>query len=115
MDEFGDGGRALWEAITAEHELDAAQRVQLVEACRIKDRCDWLDVHVRDNPDDLAASRLAGALANQLKQLLAALRLPDANGRRPQYRGARGAQRPTVAGGAAKVSSLDRARARKGA
>ena len=44
---------------------------------------------------------------------MAALRLPDAAGRKPQYRGPRGAQAPTVPGG--KVSSLDRARARKGA
>lgn len=113
MDHFEAGGAALWDAVTAEHELDAVQRVQLVEACRIKDRCDWLDGLVRGNRDDLALLTKANDSANQMKQLLAALRLPDAAGKRPQYRGPRGAQVPTVPGG--KVSSLDRARARKGA
>lgn len=113
MDDFGEGARALWEAVTAAHDLDAVQRVQLVEACRIKDRCDWLDGQVRENPGDLALLTKANDSANQMKQLLAALRLPDAAGRKPQYRGPRGAQAPTVPGG--KVSSIDRARARKGA
>lgn len=56
------------------------------------------------------AAKLANETANGMKQLLAALRLPDAQGKRPQYRGPRGAQAPTIPGG---VSSLDRARARK--
>lgn len=132
------GGRALWRSIVAEHELDAAQLVQLTEACRMKDRCDELDRIVRgkgvlelmqfrsmlgsgdgseDSPIkveikfDSVIDR-ANATANAMKQLLAALRLPDpATGKRPQYRGPRGAQKPTVPGGS--VSSLDRARAAK--
>lgn len=112
------GGEALWSAIAEDHELDATQLVQLEEACRIKDRCDALDRAVRDLEDNgdlkdyIHAVSQANASANQMKQLLAALRLPDPQtGKKPQFRGPRGAQKPTVAGGA-QVSSLDRARAR---
>ena len=105
------GGRALWASIADAHELDAAQLVQLEEACRAKDRCDLLaSLYAEGHDSKLLAD--ANATANLMKQLLAALRLPDPNtGKRPQYRGPRGAQKPTVAGG--KVSSLERARASK--
>ena len=86
----------------------------MLEACRIKDRCDWLDEAGRHAEDALEFVKLANASANQMKQLLAALRLPDAAGVRPQYRGPRGAQAPSVPGGKeGSVSSLERARARK--
>lgn len=121
------GGTALWKAIVADHDLDAQQTVQLTEACRAKDRLDQLDNLLRgdigtwseivtDQEGTPVSLRIDSALqrandtANLLKQLLAALRLPDsATGKRPQRRGARGAQAPSVPGG--KVSSLDRARA----
>ena len=105
------GGRALWTSIADAHELDAAQLVQLEEACRAKDRCDLLaSLYAEGHDSKLLAD--ANATANLMKQLLAALRLTDPNtGKRPQYRGPRGAQKPTVAGG--KVSSLERARASK--
>ncbi len=123
------GGRALWSAITEEHDLDAPQLVQLEEACRAKDRLDQLDLVLRgdvatwseivfDSDGRSVSLRIDTALdkanttANLMKQLLAALRLPDAQtGKRPQYRGPRGAVKPQQPGGA-KVSSLDRARAR---
>ena len=114
---LASGGTTLWQAITEDHDLDATQAVQLEEACRIKDRCDTLDKAVRtledtgELKDYMSAVAQANASANQMKQLLAALRLPDENGKKPQYRGPRGAQKPSVAGG--KVSSLDRARAAK--
>lgn len=125
---LGPGGRALWTGITDDHELDAAQVAQLTEACRMKDRCDQLDAVLRGDvatwtdivtdsdgtPVSLrvdAALSKANETANGMKQLIAALRLPDeATGKRPQRRGPRGAQKPTVAGG--KVSSIERARAR---
>lgn len=131
---LGAGGRALWRDITTDHpELDPSQRVQLLEACRAKDRLDKLDGLLRGDVDtwvklvvDVSSDGQifelrvtqglvqANATANLLKQLLAALRLPDEEtGKRPQYRGPRGAQKPTVPGGAGKVSSLDRARAAK--
>jgi hypothetical protein len=125
------GGKALWTAIDEDHDLDATQLVQLEEACRAKDRLDQLDELLRGDVDtwaklvidirsdgDVFELRMTQALnqanttANLMKQLLAALRLPDTQtGKRPQYRGPRGAQKPTVPGGA-KVSSLDRARQR---
>jgi hypothetical protein len=126
---LAEGGRALWESITEAHELDAAQLVQLTEACRAKDRLDKLDQLLRGDVDtwatlthrthtedyelvvDKALDR-ANTTANLMKQLLAALRLPDeATGKKPQYRGARGSYSPKVPGG--KVSSLERARAAK--
>lgn len=126
---LGSGGKALWKAITDEHDLDATQTVQLEEACRAKDRLDQLDKLLRGDierwTDDVwqegrqryelkidAALGKANETANLMKQLLAALRLPDPQtGKKPQYRGPRGAQKPTTPGG--KVSSLDRARQRK--
>lgn len=112
-DGLGSGGRNLWDAIAGAHELDAGQLVQLEEACRAKDRCDFLDRLIQAGDEGWQSLlKDANATANLMKQLLAALRLPDeATGKRPQYRGARGAQKPSVSGG--KVSSLDRARARK--
>ena len=128
---LGSGGRALWRAIDGAHELDATQLVQLEEACRAKDRLDKLDDVLRGDHDTwmrlyvdplsedgtvlelrvTQALSQANATANLMKQLLAALRLPDeATGKRPQYRGPRGAQKPSVPAG---VSSLDRARAAK--
>lgn len=122
-DGLGPGGRSLWDAITGLHELDAGQQVQLHEACRAKDRLDrldtvlsgdadtWMRLTHRLNTDDYelkidAALSQANATANVLKQLLAALRLPDAkSGKRPQVRGARGAYKPSGT-----VTSLDKFR-----
>lgn len=124
-EDFNAGGRALWDAITEAYELDPVQLVQLTEACRAKDRLDKLDELLRGDVASWvsivgeegnlslrvdAALDKANTTANLLKQLIAALRLPDADGKRPQYRGPRGAQAPSVPSG---VSSLDRARARK--
>ena len=109
---LGSGGRSLWSEITEAHDLDAAQQVQLVEACRAKDRLDKLDELLRGEVETWArlthnlrtedyelkiddALAKANATANLLKQLLAALRLPDeATGKRPQVRSARGAYKP---------------------
>lgn len=124
------GGRQLWIDVTSVHELDALQLVSLVEACRAKDRLDRLDEVLRGDAetwmrlvhrlqtedyelkiDQALAS--ANTTANLFKQLLASLRLPDvSSGKRPQQRGGgRGTYAPTATG-AAKVSSLEAARAR---
>jgi hypothetical protein len=127
------GGSALWVLITKAHpELDPMQNVTLLEACRAKDRLDklddvlrgdadtWMRLAVDPRSDDgtvfevriTQALAQANATANLMKQLLASLRLPDVAGKRPQQRGgARGAYSAT--GKDAKVSSIDRARARK--
>ena len=130
MTEFGPGGQRLWDAITAAHEeLDAQQEVQLTEACRMKDRLDKLDELLRGDvgawatiedldgrPSVLVISSAldkANATANVMKQLLAAMRLPDSTGKRPQQRGgARGSYGAQTPGGGT-VSSIDRARKRK--
>lgn len=131
---FAPGGQRLWDAITEKHELDEAQRVQLVEACRMKDRLDqldlllrgdvstWVSIHeLEGSPSVLvvnAALAQANTTANAMKQLLAAMRLPDSSGKRPQQRGgARGAYGVQTPGGAdvGSVSSLERARRRRGA
>lgn len=130
---LGTGGRQLWRDVVRDHELNRVQMVQLHEACRMKDRCDKLDSLLCGDVDAWATIipadaegefklQISGALgranetANSMKQLLAAMRLPDeATGKRPQARGPRGAQKPSQPGGAAtpgKVSSIDRARAR---
>lgn len=138
--DLGSGGLALWTAIATEHDLDAMQLVQLTEACRQKDRLDEMDriiqgkgvLHLMQfrvgdifHGDDEKRVNVvvkfdaiidrANTTANAMKQLLVALRLPDADsGKRPQRRGPRGAQAPTVPGGASsgKVSSIERARER---
>ena len=124
---LGEGGRLLWDSVLADHDLDVMQMMQLAEACRAKDRLDKLDELLRGDVEVWArlthrtrtedyelkiddAAKLANATANQMKQLFAAMRLPDEMGKRPQRRGARGAQKPSVP---SKVSSLDRARAAK--
>lgn len=128
---LSSGGVQLWRRIAEEHDLDALQEVTLLEACRAKDRLDKLDdllrgdgetwmklVHDTRTEDyelkiDDALGK-ANSTANLLKQLLAALRLPDeVTGKKPQQRGGgRGSYAPT-AKTSSKVSSLDRARAAK--
>lgn len=130
---LGAGGRRVWREVVEAHILDVTQMVQLEEACRAKDRLDKLDKILRGDVDTWATLvhnlrtedyelKIDGALtqangtANLMKQLLAALRLPDSEtGKRPQFRGPRGAQKPSQPGGAepaGKVSSLDAARQR---
>lgn len=128
---LGDGGAALWSAVTVVHSLDAVQLVQLLEACRAKDRLDRLDELLRGdvdvwarlthraNTDDYElkiddALGKANSTANLLKQLLAAMRLADeVSGKRPQHRGgSRGAYASGGANPSGTVSSLERARQR---
>lgn len=124
------GGRQLWREIVKVHKLDIAQRVQLHEACRAKDRLDKLDRLLRGDVDTWArvmhrtqtedyelliddALTKANATANLLKQLLAALRLADdATGKRPQQRGgARGSYSP---GGGSSGGALGKLQGLKG-
>jgi hypothetical protein len=130
-DGLGVGGSTLWHSVVSQHTLDALQQVTLTEACRAKDRLDKLDLLLRADVETWAtlthnlrtedyelkidaALSAANSTANLLKQLLAALRLPDdVSGKRPQQRGgARGSYTPSGAK-AGSVSSLDRARAAK--
>ncbi len=128
-------GRRLWREITTAHELDSVQVVMLEECCRSADRLDELDsiIHgkgvlelmrfrVPDAVDDDGVVTVevkfdsvlseARQQQNVFKQLLVSLRLPDEAGKKPQQRGARGAYAPSGEK-AGKVSSMERARARK--
>ena len=129
---LGTRGKRLWKDITAAHDLDPQQRVLLEEACRTVDRLDMLEgklsgredawVHLRTRAEGMVdgedrvtidlvvdnALSEARQQQNILKQLLAAMRLPDqASGARPQQRGgARGAYAPKA--GSKVVSLADR-------
>lgn len=124
---LASGGRRLWSSLIAQDSTLADElnpnREVAVEACRAKDRCDVLaeicatsDVMI-DNGKGQPVAHPAWVesrqQANILKQLIAALRLPDqATGKRPQHHmGASGVRQPNGIGTAA-VSSLDLARAR---
>lgn len=128
---LGTKGRKLWRDMSALASFNPAELVMLEEACRIADRLDRMDALLRGEVDSWLLLRVnedgdqvtvvvsnvlseARQQATVMKQLIAALRVPDeASGKRPQQRGgARGAYKPT---GKAAVSSLDRARAARGA
>jgi hypothetical protein len=121
-DGLSSGGTLLWIEVTKAHDLEITQRVTLEEACRLKDRLDEMAsiiegkgvlklmhfrLHESFGDDSRYASvevkfddviTRANQTANMMKQLLAALRLPDATGARPQQRG--GARGAYVSGGA---------------
>lgn len=129
---LGPGGRALWDGIAENHELDAQQVAQLIEACRCKDRLDeydellrgaahyWVSIVFKDQDGfdgniELVIDKVAdkaNQTANTMKMLLAALRLPDAaTGKRPAYSAPLN-RAPKVPGGTPKpVTALERARA----
>lgn len=135
---LGTKGTRLWRELHKDHTFDPAETVLVEEACRISDRLDrlnsllvgeedaWLKLRAMESGEVVV--RIDDALsearqqANVLKQLVAALRLPDAKtGQRPQQRGgARGAY--AASGAVAKrapgklgtVTALDRARAAQG-
>jgi hypothetical protein len=100
-----DGGAGLWRALLAQDAALAVEtnpaRALALEACRAKDRLDQLDELLRGEVRTWAyltetkgggselvvdkALAAANTTANNLKQLIVALRLPDqATGRRPQ-------------------------------
>lgn len=98
-DGLGPRGMRLWNEITTEHELDPVQVVLLEECCRSSDRLDELNGAIQG--EDVVGLVQEKVLAearqqqNVLKQLLVSLRLPDAAGKRPQLRGARGSYNPS--------------------
>lgn len=129
MDSLNAGGRELWDAMHNMHpDMTKDQEVQLLEACRAKDRLDSMDAMLRGDRklwfrlvvdgkneltsevkvDSLIAS--ANSTANVMKQLIAACRFEDPEtGKKPQRRSARGVQKPSVPNN---VTALDRARNR---
>jgi hypothetical protein len=119
-----DRGRRLWASIHAQHpNISDAEAEVALEAARVADRLERLDAVCRASEPVVETDKgvlithpafaEARQQANLLKQLVASLRLPDEKtGTRPQTRPARGVQQPK---GAGSVSSLDRARAARGA
>lgn len=122
-------GRRLWRELCELYDFDPAERVLLEEACRIADRLDrleaaltggereWLRFQVRDDGAEVrvvidSALSEARQQANVLKQIVAALRIPDdESGKRPQQRGgARGAYRSTGKKSGTVTSLRDRLR-----
>jgi hypothetical protein len=116
---LGAGGARLWRSLLAQDATltneDNPARDMALEACRTKDRCDRLDEMCRSEPptvDNGKGLPIANPVwvearqqGNALKQLVVALRLPDATtGRRPQV------QRGSSPTRGANVSSLDMAR-----
>lgn len=139
---LGVKGTRLWRELHKDNEFNPADAVLVEEACRIADRLDklnalligeedaWLRLRVNDDGTEVTV-RIDDALsearqqANVLKQICAALRLPDASGKKPQARGgARGAYAPSgklggttarparAVGGS--VTALESARAARG-
>lgn len=122
-------GRLLWSEVTEAHDLARPELVLLEDACRIADRLDRLDAALAgrsecfrevQSKDGERVSLVVDSIlaesrqqANVLKQLVAALRLPDEGGKRASKVGSRGAYK--ASGKSASVSSLDRARQRAGA
>jgi len=100
------GGKALWQGVVGDHDdLDTGQLVTLEAACRQRDRADQLAAAAATGEPSALRHERESALA--MTRLLAAMRLPDAAGKRPIARQVRGVQGPS------KVSSLERARLAK--
>lgn len=134
---LGTKGTKLWRELNKDHTFGPAELVLVEEACRMADRLDrlnallvgdddaWMRIRSLNDDGSIIAVVVNDALsearqqANVLKQIIAALRIPDvATGAKPQHRGAaRGAYSSTgkavakKAAGGGVVSSLDRARA----
>jgi hypothetical protein len=95
-------GRRLFREITGRFELDAAESAILLQACRTADSLEVLqgELDAAGVVDD--AGRPSPVLAELRQQrlvlarLVAALRIPDAEGARPQRRQIRGVYRGRV-------------------
>jgi len=125
---FAARGQRLWLSLLAQDESLEDEtnplREVAVSACRTADRVDELE-RIAAEVDPIVEGRAGPMMhpvqsevrqqAASLARLITALRLPDvATGKRPQKRGTRGAQKPSMLGadGSARVSSIDRARER---
>lgn len=96
---FSSGGKALWvrlleQDVTLQNPMNPLRMIA-IEACRQQDRCDRLEVFIHecpvviDNGKGQPVTHPAWVESRQqstnLKQLIAALRMPDqATGKRPQ-------------------------------
>ncbi|GAA4399076.1 hypothetical protein GCM10023153_24710 [Ornithinibacter aureus] len=97
-------GRRLWRSVVDEYELEEHEAALLLQACRIVDRLDGIDVELEGAalvvPGERGSTKAHPLLGEQrgqmlaLSRLLASLRLPSGDQeageglRRPQRRGA---------------------------
>ena len=100
---LGAAGRAMWSEVSEFCDLDPMQVEILGAACRQRDRAQLFAVAAAVG--DVTAARQERDSALAMARLLAALRLPDAAGRRPQARQVRGVYGPS------RMSARDRLRA----
>lgn len=97
------GGQSLWRGIAGAHPgLTPAELATLEQACRQRDRADSLADKASEG--DVSALRHEREASLAMARLIAAMRLPDGSGHRPQVRTIRGTYKP------GRVSSLERAR-----
>lgn len=97
---LGEAGRALWQSIADEYELEPHNLAVLEQAARVADHVALLDEAVRrdgvlmENPQRGTVAHPALVELRQqrltLTRLLVALRLPDEDDGKPQHRGLRG-------------------------
>lgn len=122
---LGERGARLWVSLMEQDpDMSDPMRELALECCRVADvlerynaECEDAELSVVNEKGNILTNPLFAERRQQqqnLKQLVAALRLPDeTTGKRPQRRGPRGAY--TASGkGNASVSSLMRARAASG-
>lgn len=98
---LGKSGRKLWRSVQEMAEMETHEELLLLEACRTADRLDSLadaaqsaPLTVTNHKGDEVANPLMVESRQQsivLARLIAALRIPDEEGRTPQRRGTRGA------------------------
>jgi hypothetical protein len=119
--ELDERGRRLWDSMLTQHPaMTEAEREVALEACRVADRLERLDRICRvvepvietDKGGLITHPAFAESRQQQnlLKQLVAALRLPEpASGRRPQTRPGGGVNQPKHAGNVTALEKLRRA------
>ncbi len=104
--DLGPDGLRLWQAITAEYDLEEHELLLLVQAARVADVC--ADLHGITSQDGLLVDGRIHPAAVELRQqrillarMIVALRVPlgedgeaAPDGTRTQYRGLRGAYQP---------------------
>ena len=116
-------GRKMWRSIHEQHPtISDPEREVALEACRVADRLERLDAICRSSEPVIETDKgglithpafaEARQQQNLLKQMIAALRLPEASGKRPQTRPARGTQAPKGAGG--NVTAMEKFRTAAG-
>lgn len=122
-DLLANRGRRLWDSLTSQdpslgEEANPLREVAL-SACRTADRLEELE-RIALGTEPIVEGRAGPVMhpvfvevrqqAASLARLITALRLPDeATGKRPQQRTMRGAQRPSMPGGA-RVTAIEAAR-----